>query len=164
MSDRDIARMIHAQAMLQRELGYDVAKMTIEERVEYLRWNAFALEDEIHEAMAETSWKPWATDTFINEHAGFGELRDAWQFLTNMMLAMHPTLQAGELGELLMGSLEDKMRVNLARHREGYSVVGTKCPDCHRSYDDTAVTCTPGAGFAAGRVCRAGNAAKAANG
>lgn len=106
-----------------------------EAKMDYLRTQFLSLEDELHEAMQETGWKPWATSNHINREAFKGELVDAWHFFMNLMLAVGMT---GD--ELYMGYIE-KSAVNRKRQEDGYDGVTTKCPGCKRAYDDKAVLC-----------------------
>lgn len=105
-----------------------------EELMWFLTWNAFALEDEIHEAMSETGWKPWATSKHINTDAFHGELVDAFHFFMNLCLA------SGLTAEELFHLYNKKLMKNIARQREGYDGLN-KCPKCRRALDDAATTC-----------------------
>lgn len=107
-----------------------------EELMWFLTWNSFALEDEIHEAMAETGWKPWATSKHINQEAFHGELVDAFHFFMNLCLA------SGLTAELLFDGYNKKLAKNIARQREMYDGVSTKCPKCKRAMDDAATICS----------------------
>ena len=128
---------------LQRELqvesyGYDPGLMQGEERTTFIMWNVVALTDELHEALAETGWKPWATSRHVNEEAFRGELVDALHFLVNLCLAAD--MSADELHARYL----EKRGINAARQADGYDGVSTKCPACHRALDDSAVTCKEG--------------------
>ena len=48
-----------------------------EERATFVTWNMFAIEDELHEAIAEMGWKPWATSRHLNVDAMLKEMIDA---------------------------------------------------------------------------------------
>lgn len=137
----ELHEMIAAQRGLQEKLGYHLEQMTQNERIDYIKENALALTDELHEALAETGWKSWATSRHINHDAYLGELRDAWQFLTNMMLAVEP--DPVKLADWFADALSEKHGVN---HRRvgNYDGVSTKCPSCKRALDEVAITELPG--------------------
>lgn len=106
-------------------------------KMAYIREQALAATDEIHEALAETGWKSWASSNHINRDAYAGELADTFIFLMNMMLVSDIT--PSELMEIVRA----KQIKNHKRQDDGYDGVTTKCPGCKRAYDDDAVTCTP---------------------
>lgn len=106
-------------------------------RMEYIREQALALSDELHEALAETGWKTWATSNHINRDAYAGELADVFIFFMNLMLIADIT--PSELMEIVRA----KQIKNHKRQDDGYDGVTTKCPSCKRAYDDDAVKCTP---------------------
>lgn len=123
--------MLDAQHELQLKLGNDYAAMTVEERVDHCKEMILACEDELHEALNEMGWKSWATSKHLNAEAAFGELRDAWQFLTNAMFAVSqfpPHLLAARLHAALL----EKLEVNIQRAENGYDGVSSKCQQCHR--------------------------------
>lgn len=106
------------------------------ERMAYIREQALALLDEVHEALAETGWKSWATSNHVNREAYLGELADVYIFLMNLMLV--GDIRAHELARVVM----EKQAKNHKRQDNGYDGVTTKCVVCKRALDDTAVTCT----------------------
>lgn len=120
----------------QKSYGYTISEMSDKNRIEFIRWNVLALEDELHEALGETGWKPWQTSKHINREAFKGELVDALHFFLNLMLAGDITAE-----ELLAGYL-DKREKNAKRQEDGYDGVSTKCPKCKRALDDNAVLCS----------------------
>jgi len=136
----ELHEMIAAQRDLQEKLGYHFEQMTQNERIEYIKESALALTDEVHEALAETGWKSWATSRHVNREPYLGELRDAWQFLTNMMLAAEP--DPVTLAEWLSSALAKKHRVNHDRIG-AYDGVTTKCPSCSRALEDVTITELP---------------------
>lgn len=128
---------LRLQNELQRETyGTDVARLDTEQRIEFISWNVLALTDELHEALAETGWKPWATSRHINEEAFKDELVDAFHFMGNLILA------SGMHSDELMSRYRKKRRRNEQRQEDGYDGVTTKCPVCKRALDDPAVSCT----------------------
>jgi hypothetical protein len=141
MRDRLVA-LLEAQLDLQRKLGADPTTMDQEMRCAYFRDYVLGTIDELHEALQGVGWKPWATSRHLKEDEVFGELRDAWQILTNLMfIAKQVTPE--ELADLFEDALYAKLKVNHRRVEEGYDGVTGKCAACRRAFDDEAVTCTP---------------------
>src|SRR5690606_37354927 len=84
-----LERMLVAQRQLQVDsFGVDPLKLTGDERAEFIRWNALALTDEIHEMLGEVGWKPWATARHVNHDLAVKELVDAWHFFMNLLLTV----------------------------------------------------------------------------
>lgn len=136
-----LTAMLYAQRDLQhRSYGHEPGKMEPAELMAYVRDNALALADEIHEALNETGWKPWATSNHMHVTAYLGELIDAWHFLMNLMLAtgIAPSVLADRVYEGYMM----KQARNAKRQADGYDGVAGKCPGCGRALDDAAVLCT----------------------
>jgi hypothetical protein len=135
-----LAGMLNKQSLLQSSTYKNhIEFMTDEERVEFIRMNVLALTDELHEALAETGWKPWATSKHVNDEAYFGELVDAWHFLMNLMLAVGAN--PSDVATMLYERYTDKHNINIQRQVDGYDGVSTKCPGCGRALDDDAVKC-----------------------
>jgi dimeric dUTPase (all-alpha-NTP-PPase superfamily) len=117
-----------------------------EERVEFIRWNVLALEDELHEMLNEVGWKPWATSRHVNEDLAMKELVDAFHFFMNLMLAVAPQhLSVEQLTTAFVDGYFRKRTVNAQRQEDGYDGVAGKCPSCHRE-KAAAQTITLGAG------------------
>lgn len=116
--------------------GMNFKTLTDEERIEAVRWNMLALQDELHEALAEVGWKPWATSRHINREAYIAELVDAWHFFMNLLLLVDATED-----EIRSGYYAKRLRNN-KRQAEGYDGVSDKCRECGRALDDPAVVCT----------------------
>jgi len=133
--------MITAQLDVQRVKGHDLQTKTLTERIEYVKENVLALMDELSEVLGEVGWKSWSTSRHINRDAAFGELRDAWQFLTNLMLVV-TQLAPDELAELLEDKLYEKHTVNIRRVATGYDSTSTKCPACRRALDEPGLELT----------------------
>ena len=132
-----LQQMLTRQHKAQLEAhGLDLPALNEQERIWAIRWNILALEDELHEALGETGWKPWASSRHFNRDAFVSELVDAWHFLMNLFLI------AGVDAEELTRAYNHKRDLNDARQRAGYDGVSTKCPNCGRALDDQAVTCT----------------------
>lgn len=123
----DVQEMLDWQLMLQRKsYGRDPANMTDEERAEWVRWNVLALEDELHEALGEIGWKPWATSRHLNREQFKNELVDAWHFFMNLLLC------AGIDAEEFHAAYLVKAKKNAARMADGYDGVTGKCVGCRR--------------------------------
>lgn len=131
--------MLSAQRATTTAVQVDPAGFTDQdERIEYIRAMTLAVIAELYEMLDEVGWKPWATSRHINEDAAFSELRDALQFLMNLMFAV--TLQpADELAHRLHKELNEKHVVNVQRARDGYDGVSSKCPQCKRDLGETEV-------------------------
>ena len=128
---------LEAQLALQIEsFGTDPRLLDDVQKTEWIRWNVLALEDELHEALAETGWKPWATSNHINRDAFVSELVDAFHFLMNLMLVV------GCDADEFLAKYGEKRGINAKRQADGYDGVSTKCPKCKRALDDPAVGCT----------------------
>lgn len=127
-----------------RVIGDDPVDLRGTERKAYIREQALALLDEVHEALAETGWKSWATSDHINRAAFASELADVYIFMMNLMLVAD--IPAHELCRLVL----EKQVKNHKRQDEGYDGVTTKCPGCKRAYDDDAVKCQAGEPFEGG--------------
>jgi len=123
-------------ALQQKTYGITPAELDPEQRARYIVEMVTALNDELHEALAETGWKSWASSRHFNRDAYLNELVDALHFLVNLMLVADT--DAYEIIELY----ERKNRVNRKRQQNGYTGVNEKCATCHRALDDTNVHCT----------------------
>lgn len=132
-----LSRMFEQQEALQRD-SYGKSPREIEtdeERIKFIKDMIMAAEDELHEALNEVGWKPWATSRHINVEAFKGELVDAFHFFMNlcMVVDMGPV-------ELYERYLEKRQR-NAQRQLDGYDGVASKCPVCKRALDDPGVSC-----------------------
>jgi hypothetical protein len=135
------------QHQLQIEAFHaDPTELTPEERAGFLIWNAFAVEDELHEAMQEVGWKPWASSRHMNRAEFIDEIVDAMHFLGNMLLCAMEPEYPGEGGGLegladdIWVSYRNKVQVNIDRQRDGYDGVSEKCPQCKRQLDTHIIT------------------------
>jgi hypothetical protein len=144
----DIAGLLRAGRNVLAAVVWNFADMAPEARMEYLRTQSLALTDELHEALAETGWKPWATSNHINRDAYAGEMADTFIFLMNMMLVADITPTE------LLALVKAKQIKNRQRQDDGYDGVTTKCPGCKRAYDDEAVKCYPAGTLIGGYECR----------
>lgn len=127
-----LAAIMGRQLALQREsFGIDPMALEGEELTRFIRWNVLALEDELHEALAETHWKPWATgEGFLDRDAFVKELIDAQHFLNNLYLA------AGVSSNEVVERYLAKAKVNADRQEAGYSSTSGKCEHCGRATDE----------------------------
>lgn len=129
--------LLELQNQMQVENFHEAPRdMTQDEKMRFLVWNAYALTDEIHEALAETGWKPWSTSNHLNQAAFQAELVDAFHFFMNLMLVSGMTM-----ADLAEGYITKRQK-NIDRQNNAYDGVSTKCPHCHRALDDDAVECT----------------------
>lgn len=131
--------------ILQRQLylqhigknRYDFTTMSTEARIVYVKEYVLALEHELHEALDEMSWKPWATrEPVLDRTAYIGELIDVLHFLMNLFLVVEVSAD-----EIYDGYIA-KWAVNVSRFNGGYDGVSTKCRGCGRALDDPSVRCT----------------------
>jgi dimeric dUTPase (all-alpha-NTP-PPase superfamily) len=84
--------------------------------IEYLRWNMLAIEDELAEIRKEISWKPWQhDDPYVNREAVVKECVDVLHFVANIICAV------GGTDEQLDAYYVNKMEVNRQRQLKGYS-------------------------------------------
>ena len=137
--DDALKQMFERQRYMQEGVyGYDFAGMSDEDRVAFVKEMVLATEDELHEALNETGWKPWATSRHINRDAYKGELVDVMHFVLNLALV------AGITADDLFEGYMAKSQKNIRRQEAGYDGIAGKCPMCRRAYDDEAVRCDPG--------------------
>lgn len=130
-------KALEAQHLMQvKSFGQDPKTLSDPEKLEWIRWNMLALMDELHEALAETGWKPWAKSKHIERNAYVSELVDAFHFLMNLMLVVDCS------ADEFLAKYFEKRDVNVARQAEGYDGVTGKCQKCKRALDDAAVACT----------------------
>lgn len=129
-----LAELIVKQYDLQVEsFGIDPLKLEGEERLEYIRWNVLALEDELHELLQTTGWKPWASSNHVNEDEALGELTDCVHFWANLVLVSAPRgSHPVDVGIAAERRYLKKREVNAERQATGYTGVDGKCVDCHR--------------------------------
>lgn len=135
MTMSDWESIFAQQEALQNRLGYDFDEMTAAERVDYVRLNVLALTDELHEALQETTWKPWATypdgpdGAFVDRDAYVKELIDALHFLLNLFLV------GGASPDEVFDRYVEKNQVNHDRQNRGYVAIREKCGRCHRELE-----------------------------
>ena len=133
-----LRRMLENQEEFQRRLHGAAPKDFVpDDRAAYVREMKVALDDELHEALGEVSWKSWASAQFFNRAAYVSELVDAWHFFMNLLLV------AGVTAEEFVERYERKLAKNHARQDDGYDGVSTKCPGCRRDVNDDGVDCAP---------------------
>lgn len=135
-----LTAMFTIQHRLQTEVyDIDVSRLMPEVRSAFIRDNVLALTDELHEALNEVGWKPWATSRHIDIAAFISEMADAWHFMMNLLLATGLTPE--ELSSIFYNAYMHKAKKNEKRQEDGYDGVSTKCPLCKRALDDVAVAC-----------------------
>lgn len=139
MKDR-LATMLEMQRDLQLKMpSGDPALLEGDARAAFVTWNVTALADEIHEALAEMGWKPWATSRHLNPDAMLKEMVDAWHFFMNILLVIGAELDLTpeELSANFFRAYTKKNQVNVERQAGGYDGVSTKCPNCKRELSET---------------------------
>jgi dimeric dUTPase (all-alpha-NTP-PPase superfamily) len=96
MMDR-LEEMLKMQEALQTKYngGERPGDMVGVARMNYVRTMVLATEDELHEALRETQWKPWSHHDGdrdnINRPAFLAEMIDAWHFYMNLLLVANIT-------------------------------------------------------------------------
>ena len=138
MSNVDkLEQMFTAQLELQKiakSVGCDPGALPMPQRILYMKEMTLALTDELHEMLAEMSWKSWTHgEPFINDDKVQKELIDAWHFLMNLMLAANIT------PAVLFAMYMRKRQVNVDRQVNEYDGVSTKCIGCKRALEDVAL-------------------------
>lgn len=133
--------MFDRQVSLQREAyGLDLEALAgrpvSDVRIQNIKNNVLALTDELHEALNEVGWKPWATSRHVNERAFQGEIVDALHFLINLYVL------GGGTPDTLYDQYREKNDKNRKRQQAGYDGIQGKCPGCKRALDDVGVACT----------------------
>ena len=132
-----LAAMLEMQLDLQRQhMGGDPRELTGDAMADFMRWNAYALEDELHEATTEVGWKPWATSRHINREAFMKEMVDAFHFFMNMLLCANPGTFPEDIAKEFFQLYRAKNAVNAQRQADGYDGVSTKCPNCKRELSE----------------------------
>ena len=134
--EEELETPFRAWLIAQRELqvegfGINPAKLTPDEKIRFVWWNAWSVEDELHEAMREVGWKPWATSRHFNREAFVKEIVDVLHFVGNMLLAAG-VLGVEDLAAEVWDEYQKKAAVNLERQRVGYDGVSNKCAQCGR--------------------------------
>lgn len=136
------------RALQQVAFDRDPTQMPEDEKPEFLLWNAFAASDELHEAMQEVGWKPWATSRHLNRAAFIGEIVDALHFIGNMLLTCCQTRPAvadpdgvvydlKALADEIWAAYEAKVAKNIERQQKGYDGLKDKCRICRRELQVT---------------------------
>ncbi|WXW92773.1 deoxyuridine triphosphatase [Microbacterium phage TukTuk] len=139
MTANSLQKMLDLQDSLQAETYgqglRDLLPEDVPKAVEQATINVLAATDELHELLAETSWKPWAKADYLRLEAARGEWIDAWHFMMNLANLLQLDAEAIER------RYRAKRAKNIKRQEDGYDGVSTKCPGCNRALDDDAVTC-----------------------
>lgn len=130
-----LVQMMARQSAAQAKYHDGDKLKSTEDKISDIMHNAFALLDEVHEAMGEVGWKRWATSRHINDEAFKNELIDAWHFMMNLFEL------AGMSADEVYERYNAKRDKNDKRQQDGYDGVSTKCKGCGRALDDDAVKC-----------------------
>jgi len=88
MMDR-LEEMLRMQEALQiKYSGVAPSDLGGTARMDFIRTMVLATEDELHEALRETAWKPWSNHVIrgINRESYLAEMVDAWHFFMNLLL------------------------------------------------------------------------------
>lgn len=117
------------KALQEKSFGHELPKALDGDLVGYVVTNVLAATDELHEALNEVSWKPWAAAEFVNREAFIGELVDTLHFVGNLLVGV------GCTDEELNSAYLEKMERNRLRQQVGYTGL-EKCSDCKRALDD----------------------------
>jgi dimeric dUTPase (all-alpha-NTP-PPase superfamily) len=126
-----LSEIFEKQLALQiNSFGGDPGALPDVERIEYIKSMTLAATDELHEALAEVGWKPWATSRHINRDAYLGELIDVLHFWVNLCLAV------GADADEIIERYTEKANRNAKRQANGYDGVTGKCDVCKRALDD----------------------------
>jgi len=110
---------------------------SLNQLIEYIRWNMLAIDDELAEVRKAISWKPWQhDDPYADRKEVIKECVDVLHFVANILCA------AGATDEELDSEYLAKMQKNADRQRKGYRVLddGVKCKQCFRALDDYDVS------------------------
>jgi len=105
-----LKEVFELQRTLQERLGNDLSKFDIE----FFKLNHLALENELHEALRETNWKPWKKNQVLNLENVKKELIDVLHFYINLCLI------SGMDDEELYNLFTSKNRENHDRQEKGY--------------------------------------------
>jgi dimeric dUTPase (all-alpha-NTP-PPase superfamily) len=133
--DDMLREIFRRQEQLQMDkMGGSPRYFPRERKIQFIKDMTLALTDEVHEALNEVGWKPWAKSNHINHLAYHGELIDALHFLINLMIASDMT--AEQVWRLYL----EKNDVNRKRQEDGYTGL-RKCYDCKRDLDDPTTRC-----------------------
>lgn len=139
-----LGKLLQAQLELQQEHMKDGDPRLLqgEERLEFIRWNVLACTDELHEALQETGWKPWADSDHVNEAAFLAELVDAFHFFMNLILVAFSdydlAIDPEDMADDFVAEYFKKKQVNAERQETGYTGLD-KCPGCARDLKSQAV-------------------------
>lgn len=118
------------KALQELAYGHVLPKTEIPDIVQWVVINHVSAIDELHEALNEVSWKPWASAQFVNREAFIGEIVDALHFVGNLLAGV------GCTDEELSAAYAEKMTRNAKRQLEGYDGVSDKCSICRRDMGD----------------------------
>ena len=126
------------QLSLEHEMGVYVESLDVMSRSQFVKDMVLALEDELHEALAEVHWKPWSTAT--QEGAQLYKSGDNALFVSELVDALHfflcLCLAAGATAEDIIAKYEEKHARNRARQASGYDDLRGKCRVCKAARDD----------------------------
>ena len=113
-------------------------EFTTPEKVEWIKENVLAAEDELHELLGGVAWKSWCSDygQRIDRDEVLAEAVDVLMFVGNLLVSL------GVSDAELNKRYEIKLAKNRKRQDDGYSSLTDKCPGCRRALDDDATKCS----------------------
>lgn len=121
--------ILQTKELQESAYGHKFENFSQKKLEEWVKINILAAEDELHEALGEISWKPWATAEFFNREAFLGEIVDVLHFVGNLLAGANIT------DAELNAAYQEKMDRNRARQKAGYTGLN-KCQVCDRATDD----------------------------
>lgn len=126
----NINKILKNQEELQKAFGFPIDDQDIATKVNLLHQYSVGAIKEISEIMDEFSWKPWASDIFLNKGSIISEVADTFLFLMNILLAVDGNAESFEK------AVKAKMQKNFARAGIDYRHDSFKCIECKRALDD----------------------------
>ena len=114
----NLEAMFKCQKDLQNSLGYDFTKMSVEERVNYIKEYVLHMEHEAHEMLQELphfkAWKRYSSDP-AQQALMLEEARKEWADVTHFFINV--SLALGFNAEHLMWFFLDKNALNHTRQQ-----------------------------------------------
>lgn len=130
----DIDKIIDKQRTLQIAFGFPIDTDDLRTKANLLYAYSVGAMKEIGETMDEFSWKPWASDVFINREQVISEVADTFLFLANMLATV--SCEDKEFSNAVLA----KQKKNEARATKTYTHKTNKCVACNRALDDFYTT------------------------
>lgn len=137
MSDGDWKWLASTRDLQETAFGMDFSTLSGDKLADYVTMNVLAATDELHEALAEIQWKPWAKNRGdIIRESYVDEIIDTVHFVANLLTAV------GVSDEEWQERYQAKQARNRARQAAagGYDARRSKCPRCRRELDKPGAT------------------------